>query len=103
MSPADALDADIQSFGRPDLNTVQGCHAHRSRVLLAIVTRLQLLAKFGARDALALCTRITVHLYSLNALYVLTEVELDIALADLRRAYERDQPELVELLFGLED
>jgi hypothetical protein len=103
MSPSDSLDEDIHSFGRPDLNTLQGRVAHRSRVLLAIVTRLQLLAKFGARDALALCTRITTHLYALHAVGVLTEVELDLGLADLRRAYERDQPALVDLLFGLED
>lgn len=98
MSPSDELDADIESFGRPDLNTPRGCRTYRHRVLLTIVTRLQGLDQLGARDALALFTRITMHLYSLQALGALTSVELDLGLADLRRSYERDQPALVDLL-----
>jgi hypothetical protein len=103
MTPSDALDHDIHSFGRPDLTTPRGCTVYRSRVLLAITTRLLLLGKFGAREALALHTRITLHLYSLHALGVLTRVELDLGLADVRRHYERDQPALVDLLFEKEE
>lgn len=103
MSPADELDAVIHKYGRPDLDTRRGVADYRAFVLLMIVQRLQALAQLGARDALGLCTRITVHLYTLQALGVLTSVELDLGLADLKRAYERDQPALVDLLFGLED
>jgi hypothetical protein len=98
MSPSDALDADINSFGRPDLITPQGRYAHRIRVLGAILSRLLLLEKFGARDALALFTRITVQLYALHAVDALTGVELDLALADVRRTYVRAQPTLADLL-----
>jgi len=47
---------------------------------------------------LALFTRITVHLYALHAVDVLTGVELDLALADVRRTYVRAQPTLADLL-----
>jgi hypothetical protein len=103
MSPSDALDADIESFGRPDLITPRGCRVYRNRVLLAITTRLLLLEKFGARDALALFTRVTMHLYTLHYAGMLTRVELDLGLADLRRHYERAQPALLDLLPDLDD
>lgn len=97
-----SFDNEIASVGKPDLSTRQGRSDHRHHVLLTIVRRLQVLDRTAPADAMALFPTILKHLYALEAIGLISEVERNLGFADLRRAYVREQPSLIDLLPTME-
>lgn len=98
MSASHSLDAEIAGVGRPDLSTRQGRATHRTHVLSTVVRRMQVLDRLTPADAMGMFPTILKHLYALHAIGLLTDTELRLGFADLRRTYAREQPTLVDLL-----
>jgi hypothetical protein len=92
------LDDAIHAFGLPDLSSEQGRADHRSHVLLMIVLHLQELPQLEPLPALELHAQILRQIRTLHALALLTDEQLAQGYEDLRSAYARDQPHLLDQL-----
>lgn len=90
------LDDLLALLPAPDLNDPQSAADYRSRVLVAIVRQLQILHVYPADKALQLHTQVVKHLYALHAIGLLDDERLAMGLADLKRAYLREHPGLIE-------
>lgn len=95
MTPLD-LDALLAQLPAPDLSNPADTDDYRRAVLVAIVRQLQVLHVYSPAAARSLHTQILKQLYALHALGLLTDDRLQLGLADLARAYARDQPGLLE-------
>jgi len=96
MATTETLDEAINRLPVPDLGDEKSADAYRMAVLVAIVRQLQILHLRPADAALHLHTQIVKHLYALHAIGLLTDERLQLGFADLQRAYDREQPGLLE-------
>lgn len=90
------LDVVVEQLPSPDLANPQSADAYRNGVLRAIVRQLQSLHLRPRDSALLLHTQIIKHTYALHAIGLIDDDWLTLGFADLRRAYEREQPGLLE-------
>jgi hypothetical protein len=96
MPTIETLDEAINRLPAPDLTDAQAAADYRSGVLIAIVRQLQILHLRPADSALHLHTQILKQLWALHAIGLLDDDRLQLGLADLARAYEREHPGLLE-------
>jgi hypothetical protein len=90
------LDETVAQLPAPDLTDPLSRSDYRGAVLVAIVRQLQTLHLRPADAALHLHGQIVKHLWALHAIDLLDDDRIQLALADLKRAYEREHPGLLE-------
>jgi hypothetical protein len=96
MATTETLDEAINRLPAPDFADAQAAAGYRSGVLIAIVRQLQILHLRDPDSALHLHTQILKQLWALHAIGLLTDERIQLGLADLARAYEREHPGLLE-------
>ena len=90
------LDETVAQLPAPDLTDPLSRSDYRGAVLVAIVRQLQTLHLRPADGALHLHAQIVKHLEALWGIGLLDDERFQLALADLKRAYEREHPGLLE-------